>query len=281
MQKSKIVVTAGLLILAGSAAAIAAVGDSGWHGERWGRRGGGDLMRMDANKDGTLTLEEFLGRRESRFAELDANKDGAISPEEVVAPMKERVAFRDKRMMKSLDADGDGKISKTEFESGTRERFADRDLDSDGKITREDMPPRWHNRGERGDRGDRRAEAEQGAAPEAGKEEHGKGRRFGRGPMTLDRMLERTGERFQDLDKNGDGFIAAQELSASHEEQMAYQVKKLMHRLDKDHDGKVTKDEYTARAKARFANLDLDGDGKITVADLPPGMAKRWGKSRE
>jgi hypothetical protein len=28
-----------------------------------------------------------------------------------------------------------------------------------------------------------------------------------------------------------------------------------------------------------FAELDADGDGKITGSDLPPGMAERWQKS--
>jgi Ca2+-binding EF-hand superfamily protein len=37
----------------------------------------------------------------------------------------------------------------------------------------------------------------------------------------------------------------------------------------------VSKDEFNRFAKDRFANLDLDGDGKITEADLPPMMRGR------
>lgn len=298
MKRTTLLVATGVLALVGSVSAIAAVGDSGWSGRERGdrggwRHGGFKLMRLDANKDGAITLDEFMVRRDDRFAKLDTNKDGVLSPEEIVAPMKARTAERDKDMITRLDVNGDGKISKEEFEHPQRVRFSERDRNDDGELSREDRP-RWH-RGGRGDRGDNAGQGERSAdAADAGKADAGKseaksgddgegrhhGRRSGRGPMTLDRVLERTDARFKDLDKNGDGFIDAAELAASHDAMLAYQVKKTLHRLDKDKDGKLTKDEYTARTKERFANLDLDGDGKITAADLPPGAAKRW-KSKE
>jgi hypothetical protein len=37
----------------------------------------------------------------------------------------------------------------------------------------------------------------------------------------------------------------------------------------------VTKDEFDRFAKERLANLDLDGDGRISEADLPPMMRGR------
>lgn len=283
MNRTKLLVATGVLALVGSVSAIAAVGDSGWsgrgeRGDRGGWRHGGafSLMRLDANKDGAVTLDEFLTRRGDRFAKLDKNGDGIITPDEIAAALKERFDVRDKRMMTRLDVNGDGKISKDEFEHPQRVRFSER----------EDMPRRWHRggRGESADEGDRKADAADAGKADAGKSDEGEGRhhgrRFGRGEMTLDRVMERADARFQDLDKNGDGFIDAAELAASHDEMIAYEIKKTMHRLDKDKDGKLTKDEYTARAKERFANLDLDGDGKITAADLPPGFAKRW-KSKE
>ncbi len=59
-------------------------------------------------------------------------------------------------------------------------------------------------------------------------------------------------------------------------EVIAYAKKQRMHVLDKDRDGKVSKDEYGARPRQKFADIDLDSDGKITAADLPPRMAERW-----
>jgi Ca2+-binding EF-hand superfamily protein len=49
----------------------------------------------------------------------------------------------------------------------------------------------------------------------------------------------------------------------------------MLGRFDENHDGKVTKDEFLNGIKRRFAALDLDNDGKITEADLPPMMRGR------
>jgi 4'-phosphopantetheinyl transferase EntD len=42
-------------------------------------------LDLDANKDGTVTRDEFLAPQIAAFAVLDANGDGRISPEEFVA----------------------------------------------------------------------------------------------------------------------------------------------------------------------------------------------------
>jgi Ca2+-binding EF-hand superfamily protein len=50
---------------------------------------------------------------------------------------------------------------------------------------------------------------------------------------------------------------------------------RLLRMFDADKDGKVTKDEFLAGIRKRFAELDLDNDGRITDADLPPMMRGR------
>lgn len=62
------------------------------HGMR-GMRGGPDLFdRMDANKDGKVTLAEAEAGPLARFDKADANKDGTLTPEERQAARK---AMRD------------------------------------------------------------------------------------------------------------------------------------------------------------------------------------------
>ena len=52
-----------------------------------GGRGGNRFARIDANKDGKLSLGELSGQMLARFDRIDADRDGTISD-------KEREAFR-------------------------------------------------------------------------------------------------------------------------------------------------------------------------------------------
>lgn len=43
--------------------------------------------------------------------------------------------------------------------------------------------------------------------------------------------------------------------------------------------GPVTRDQYVAMAKQRFADMDADGDGAVTKADVTAQIAKRMGNA--
>lgn len=61
-----------------------------------------NFAEADADKDGFLSLDEFLERHKKKFAEIDANKDGKISPEEMKERgemMREKMHGRHERMM--------------------------------------------------------------------------------------------------------------------------------------------------------------------------------------
>lgn len=45
-------------------------------------RDGRFLEKVDANKDGKISLDEYLDIHKARFAEMDANKDGFVTKEE-------------------------------------------------------------------------------------------------------------------------------------------------------------------------------------------------------
>ena len=237
-------------------------GGDGPRGARMAER----LKEMDANKDGVVTLEEFLGRRDAGFARLDKTGDGFVDASDIAARSKENTDYRARRFLKMFDANKDGKVSKEEFEQRAKDRFAMRDLNSDGAIDLDDMGPGMRD-GMR-DRAGRRAEQ-----PKDGKEGAKEGaeakepRRF-----TLDRLLGRTDRRFARLDKNGDGAIDAADFEAVAAERVDFATKRFLKRFDANGDGKVSRDEFERFAKERFAMLDLDDDGRITEADLPPRM---------
>jgi len=284
-MSKKVLVIAGVLLAAGTVAAISAPHFRGGHmrhgpqGPMFGDREGGlfgpsparfgeRLKELDTNKDGSVTLDEFLARRAPSFAHFDKNGDGAVDRAELEAAAKESADYWVKRFIKRFDADRDGKVSKEEFTKARRERFAMRDLDGDGRLGLEDMGPGLRERLRRwmgSDRGgeDRREGKEDGKDADR------------RGPFTLERVLGRAGRQFGRLDKNGDGFIDAKDLEPAAGERVAFASKRFFRRFDADGDGKVTRDEFDRLAKDRFAAFDVDEDGKITEADLPPMMRGR------
>jgi Ca2+-binding EF-hand superfamily protein len=272
MRKRSLAILTGALIAAGGAIAVSAGAHTGGRfgggimfGDTWGDFGGGGgfrwgrhaamwLQRLDANKDGTVTLEEMLAAREPRFTRLDANKDGAIDAAESDAQAREAIEYWAKRLVRRFDQDRDGKITREEFSRYARERFAMRDLNDDGRITAEDLPPGLGGRERRLWRWMR--------DDDTGRE----------GRATLDRVLRRSDRFFQRYDRNGDGAIDASEVEAITAARVTYSSKRFLHRFDQNRDGKVNADEFNRFAKERFTFFDLNDDGKITEDELPPGL---------
>lgn len=115
---------------------------------------------------------------------------------------------------------------------------------------------------------------------------HGMGRGFMRGPLTKDEFDARGRAHFARLDRNSDGVIERSELEASVNARMDERRQRFerhgksmgerwLKRLDADKDGKVSRAEVEASVRKRFAELDLDNDGRITDADLPPMLRGR------
>lgn len=131
--------------------------------------------RLDANKDGVITLDEMTARVTARFEKLDADKSGGVTLEEMTVRVKEvfekmdangdaavsrdeaeafRQAKRDDhkarhgdRMLKILDADGDGTVSKEEFAAASDKRFAAADKDGDGVLSAAELADMGPKRG--------------------------------------------------------------------------------------------------------------------------------------
>lgn len=122
-----------------------------------------DLLRgADANKDGVITLDEAQAEGAKLFTQFDRNKDNVIDKADADTLKKDMGDYWVKRFIHHFGGK-DGKVTREQFEKVAKERFAMRDLDNDGKITRDEMPGRgrWgghrhhdddHERGERRDR---------------------------------------------------------------------------------------------------------------------------------
>ncbi|WP_010216002.1 EF-hand domain-containing protein [Sphingomonas sp. PAMC 26621] len=68
------------------------------------------------------------------------------------------------------------------------------------------------------------------------------------------------GQRFDRLDLNHDGFLAADEMTGP--------GARMLGRADADHDGKLSRSEYLVQAGNRFDRIDENRDGTITPAEM-------------
>jgi Ca2+-binding EF-hand superfamily protein len=253
------------------------------------------LAGMDRNGDGKVTREEWQGPEEV-FARLDRNGDGVIDEADLPAgappsgpggpppgagrpegggqpggrgerprgegradgerPGGEARGQRFLERLREMDKDGDGRVSKAEW---TGEMPFERlDRNGDGFLDAEDVP----------------------ASPRGGMD---------RDPREVFREMDANGDGFLDgdelpfpqllgrADANGDGRIDFAEFEAAsraRERGGAGLTPEALRRFDANGDGKVERSEYPG-SDARFEQLDRNGDGVLTAADIGPPPAGR------
>ncbi len=287
LKKTKLLIAAGLLTGVGALAAVSAQGyrnhmrgSGGDFGDP--ELGGHGMGGFGGRLSGAVTKDEFDARTRERFARLDKNNDGVIDAAEVEAAltgqasmwqhMKGRMhggeagnragmgARGGEQLLRMFDANKDGKVTKDEFLAGVRQRFAEMDLNNDGRITDEDLPPMMRGRnvlaggsatGSMGHRGMPMLRMLQGA--DANKD----------GVITLDEVLAAAETRFAVLDRNKDSVIDKADFDALRKEMVDYRVKRFIHHYGADKDGKITREQFMAKAAERFAQLDFNNDGTI------------------
>jgi Ca2+-binding EF-hand superfamily protein len=282
-------------------------GMGGWRAERFGQfendpTGAGGPRGLRQHWSG-ITKEDFDARTRERFARLDRNSDGVIDRTELeagFAALAERMGRgrgaegagpgggpraggpRTDGPMHRLDTNRDGKLTRDEMLAGVRKRFAEADLDGDGKITDADLPPLMRGR-------NAIAEAREGAGSGMGP---GRGRRMGggggMGPLggfagadtnkdnviTLEEAIAHATRRFDLFDRNKDGVIDQADRDGLRKEMTDYRIQRFMHQFGAK-DGKITREQFFARAAQRFAEMDANNDGRITRDDAP-GRRGGW-----
>lgn len=191
MQKRTLVYTATLAaILAGglgSAAMADRMRDHGGMGPMGMMMQDGpmfDFDKVDTDKDGKITPEEFAAARAARIAELDADKDGKISTDELVAMRmrgaEDRIRAQVGQMMQRMDADGDGVLTAAEVlampgPGPGPQMLARVDTDGDGAVSKaEAEAARDRMMARMGDHGQGRSHRDHGKGGH-GKDGHGKG----------------------------------------------------------------------------------------------------------
>lgn len=163
-----------------------------------------------------------------------------------------------------LDRDGDKRISLVEMQAAQAERFTRLDADQDGQLTSEERKA-----------GRQALHAERQAA------------RFNRrdadrdGGLSLAEAPKAIGPHFAHVDADRNNRLSAEELQAARTMMRAARGPKAVKadrvRVDANGDGAVSRAEFEAHLRVRFARMDADRDGFITRAERKAVRQQRRG----
>jgi Ca2+-binding EF-hand superfamily protein len=291
-RKRTIIAVAAVLAGAGAIAAVSAPGPRGWmdHGSRHGgqqMQDGHEGMGRRGWLAREITKDDHDTRMRERFARLDKNSDGFIDAAEIEAAGSERRGRmmerfrRDRggdgagmgeggmRLVERFDTNRDGKATREEFLAHVRKRFAEHDLNNDGKISDNDLPPMMHGQnaiqrmasGQSGGHGGRGGMG--GGMMQSFRDVEVKD-----GAITLEAALAAAGRQFDRFDRNKDGAIDKTDVDTMRKEMTDYRVKRFIHANGADKDGKVSREQFFAKSAERFAEHDRNGDGKISRGEM-------------
>jgi Ca2+-binding EF-hand superfamily protein len=124
-----------LILLTGLLAASLVAVETAAANEPFLPRGQRAFDRVDANRDGKVTLPEFEPLARKRLAKIDSDGDRSVTAAEIEARMQQALERRRDRIMALLDANKDGAITEAELDKVVEAMFNKADTDSDGGLT--------------------------------------------------------------------------------------------------------------------------------------------------
>jgi Ca2+-binding EF-hand superfamily protein len=184
-------------------------------------------------------------------------------------------------MLQKMDTNQDGRISLDEYVAAASARFKSIDTQNKGAVDAADLAasPVALQRDEK-------------IATAIVKHMD----KSGKGFISQDDVVAAAQARFTRMDKNGDGKLTPDELTApghharaklagtdaaasnpQWQQKRAEFKQKYFDRIDANHDGVITQDEYIAAATARFNKADTNGSGELTAQQIAssPRTVKR------
>jgi Ca2+-binding EF-hand superfamily protein len=178
---------------------------------------------------------------------------------------------QDTRAGGRLDRDGDKRVSLAELQAAQAERFTRLDTNRDGQLTRDERQA--GRQAMRAERAAQRVErqAEMFSRRDADRD----------GGLSLAEAPKKIGPHFAHVDADRNGRLSPQELQAARTmlrgERGPKSVKADRPRVDANGDGAVSRAEFDAQLRVRFARMDADRDGFITRAERKAVRQQRRG----
>ncbi len=124
-----------LLNLVAILTGLAAVGGMAFASEPYLPRAQKTFDKLDANKDGKLSLAEFMPVAEKRFLKIDENNDNAVSTAEIDASLQAALERRRNNILAKMDGDKNGTITRAELDHYVEAMLAGADSDKDGGVS--------------------------------------------------------------------------------------------------------------------------------------------------
>ena len=139
--KMALAATALVLVAAGGIARLAHAGrDGGMMG--MGRHHGHMMMdmaeRYDTNKDGKITQDEIDKNRADWLAEFDADKNGTLSLDEFKGLWLKARQELMVREFQEFDRDGNAQVTPDEYKSPMAQIVSNMDQNNDGALSKDD-----------------------------------------------------------------------------------------------------------------------------------------------
>ncbi len=213
------------------------------------------------------------------FAQLDANGDGRLSGDEI--PADKQPLFE--RLVRIADADSDGKLDGAEFAAGLKGTDDSPPKAKKPKNPENSEKPNKTKKAKKPGKPNKPGRPATAQRPDPARlfqrlDANGDGK------VVLDEIPEPRREQFQKLiaraDKDGDGALSLQEFSRGTMAQQASLKRpqagrdpaQLFARMDRNGDGKVTADELPEERRPMIERMikhgDKDGDGALTSEEF-------------